>query len=126
MDMIVNGLNVVLALATIGLGLFGWVRPNFTMEVLGLKATDETGLGKSEIRAASGGLWVGSGVFALVLFSPTAFVMLAAVWLGASIGRLTAIIADGANKGQPVVFFVVEAVFAALLLAINVPALLST
>lgn len=123
MDMVINGLNILAALSTIGLGLFGWLRPDFTLDLLGLKTTDDTGLGKSEIRAASGALWVGAGVFALLLFSPTAFVMLAGVWAGAAVGRLTAVIADGANKGQPLLFFIVEAVFAGVLLVINVPAL---
>lgn len=122
MELFSHGLNIVLALGTIALGLFGWLRPDFTMNVLGLKTTDETGLGKSEVRAASGALWVGSGVASLLIFTPTAFVMLGALWTGAAIGRLTAIILDGATKGQPVVFFIVEAVFAAALLALNLPA----
>ncbi|MBV6657753.1 MAG: DUF4345 family protein [Devosiaceae bacterium] len=119
MDIVIHGLNIAAALTTIGLGLFGWLRPTFTMEVLGLATTDDTGLGRSEIRAASGALWVGAGAFALALFSATAFVMLAGVWIGAAVGRLTAIVADGARKGQPVVFFAVEAGIGALLLALN-------
>ncbi|MEM1288283.1 MAG: DUF4345 family protein [Pseudomonadota bacterium] len=124
MEMAINGLNIFAAFATIGLGLFGWLKPEFTLEFLGLAPTDETGLGKSEIRAASGALWVGAGAMALMLFTPTAFLMLAAVWAGAAIGRLTAIFADGATKGQPVVFFGVEALFAIMLLTANAPAVL--
>ncbi|MEM6382249.1 MAG: DUF4345 family protein [Pseudomonadota bacterium] len=123
MELLIISVNVLAAIATIILGLFGWLRPDFTMDLLGLKSTDETGLGKSEIRAASGALWVGVGVASLVLFSPTAFLMLAAVWGGGAIGRLTAIVVDGANKGQPVVFFIVEAAFAVVLVALNLPAL---
>ena len=124
MDIIINTLNIVLALGTIGLGLFGWLRPDQTMEYIGTKATDDTGLAKSEIRAASGAVWVGAGVGALVLFSPVAFVMLAALWVGAAVGRGTAVFLDGANTGKPVIFFAVEVVFAVILLAINLPALL--
>ena len=122
MDMIANATNILIALTTIGLGLFGWLKPDFTLELLGLKTTDNTGLGKSEIRAASGALWVGAGSFALFLASPIAFLMLAGVWIGAAVGRLTAIVVDGARKGQPVVFFIVEAAIAGLLLMVNIPA----
>lgn len=124
MDMLANILNIILALGTIGLGLFGWLKPDDTMEYIGTKATDDTGLAKSEIRAASGAVWVASGIGALLIFTPTAFVMLAAVWIGASVGRGTSIVLDRANTGKPVIFFAVEVVFAMLLLALNLPALL--
>lgn len=124
MDMLVNIINIMLALGTIGLGLFGLLKPNDTMAFIGATATDDTGLAKSEVRAASGGLWVASGVAALLIFTPTAFVMLAAVWLGASVGRGAAVFVDGANTGKPLIFFLVEAAFAVLLLALNLPAIL--
>ncbi len=124
MELIATGLNILLALGTIGLGLFGWLRPEMTMEYIGTQPTDETGLAKSEIRAASGALWVGAGVGALLLATPIAYLMLAAVWIGASVGRGTAVFVDGANEGKPLIFFIVEVVFAVLLLAINLPALL--
>lgn len=124
MDMIANILNILLALGTIGLGLFGWLKPDDTMEYIGTAPTDDTGLAKSEIRAASGAVWVASGIGALLIFTPTAFVMLAALWVGAAVGRGTAVVVDKANTGKPVIFFVVEVVFAALLLFFNLPALL--
>lgn len=123
MDVIVNGLNIVLALGTIAFGLFGWLKPNDTMNYLGLQPADGTGLGKSEVRAASGALWVAVGLGAILIGTPTAYAMLGLVYVGAATGRLTAITIDGANKGKPVIFFAVEATFAALLLAINLPAL---
>lgn len=124
MDMVANSLNILLALGTIGLGLFGLLKPDNTMEYIGTQATDDTGLAKSEIRAASGGIWVASGIGALLIFTPTAFVMLAAVWVGASVGRGMAVVIDKANTGKPLIFFIVEVVFAVLLLALNLPALL--
>lgn len=123
MDMIVTILNSLLAISTIGLGLFGLLKPDDTMAYIGTKATDDTGLAKSEVRAASGGIWVASGIAALLIFTPTAFVMLGALWCGAAIGRGLAVVMDGANTGKPLIFFAVEAVFAVLLLAINLPAL---
>lgn len=124
MDMIVPILNSILALGTIGLGMFGLFKPDDTMAYIGAKATDDTGLAKSEVRAASGGIWVASGIAALLIFTPTAFVMLAAVWGGAAVGRGMAVVLDKANTGKPLIFFLVEVVFAVLLLALNVPALL--
>lgn len=123
MDMIANSLNIILALGTIGLGLFGLLKPDDTMAYIGAKATDDTGLAKSEVRAASGGIWVASGIGALIIFTPIAFVMLAAVWGGAAVGRGMAVVIDKANTGKPLIFFIVEVVFAVLLLAINLPAL---
>lgn len=124
MDLIANGLNILLAVGTIGLGLFGWLKPSETMDYLGIAATDDTGLGRSEIRAASGALWVGAGVASLLIFNATAFVMLASLWTGAAIGRGTAVFVDKANRGKPVIFFAVEAAFAVLLLVINLPRIL--
>lgn len=124
MDLLVTGLNILLALGTIGLGLFGWLRPETTMEYIGTTPTDDTGLAKSEIRAASGAVWVGAGVGAILLATPIAYLMLAALWVGASVGRGTSVFVDGANTGKPLIFFIVEVVFAVLLLAINLPAVL--
>jgi len=123
MDFIANGLNILLALGTVGLGLFGLLRPVQTMEYIGVAATDDTGLAKSEVRAASGGVWVGGAIGALLIGSPVAYVVLGALWAGAAIGRGMSVLFDKANSGKPVIFFAVEVVFAVLLLAINLPAL---
>lgn len=122
MELIGSGINTLVALATIGLGLFGWLRVNETLDFVGLRPSDNTGLGKSEIRAASGAVWVGVGSGALLLFSPIAFLMLAFVYVGAAIGRATAIIVDHARSEKPVYFLAFEVACAVLLLAVNVPA----
>ena len=124
MDTLLFGLNIVAVLGTIGFGLFGWLRPVSTMELLGLASTDATGLGKSEVRAASGALWVVVGIAALVLWSPLALAMTGMVWAGAGLGRLTAILVDRATAPMVLLFFAVEATFAAVLLGINLPGLL--
>lgn len=124
MDTLVNAINILVALATIGLGLFGWLKVNDTLNFVGLQPTDDTGLGKSEIRAASGAVWVGVGVGALIFFTPIAFMMLAFVYIGASIGRATAIVVDNARSGKPLWFLAYEVGCVALLLAVNLPAVL--
>ncbi|MEM1286525.1 MAG: DUF4345 family protein [Cohaesibacteraceae bacterium] len=124
MELIGNGINALVALATIGLGLFGWLRVHTTMDFVGLRPADNSGLGKSEIRAASGAVWVGVGSGALLLFSPIAFLMLAFVYVGAAIGRATAVVVDHARSEKPLFFLGFEVACAALLLVVNVPAAL--
>jgi hypothetical protein len=111
-------INIALALVSIGLGMIGWLRPHYTMQVLDIAPTHST-MGVSEIRAASGALFVGIGFGALVLATPMAFAMVGFAWAGAAIGRLTSIFADGEASRQKIVFFAVEAVVAATLLALN-------
>ena len=98
--------NIIFALFSIGLGLFGWLAPRYTMEVVGLEAKDA--MGPSEIRAASGALFIGLGVGALVLNTPAAYAMIGYAWGFAAIGRLTSIVLDGATQ-KKLTFFVVEA-----------------
>jgi hypothetical protein len=125
MELLTAGLNILAALGTIGFGLFGWLKPNDTLSFLGLQPADSTGLGKSEVRAASGALWVFVGLGAMVIGTPTAYLMLGLVYVGAAVGRLTAILVDKATSGKPLMFFAVEATFAAVLVAINLPALIA-
>lgn len=110
--------NILLALASVGLGAIGWLMPRYTMELLDMAPTRST-MGLSEIRAASGALFIGLGLGAIVLNTPLAFAMVGFAWGGAAIGRLTSIIADGDASRQKVTFFVIEAAVAITLLAIN-------
>ena len=110
-------INPVLALVSIALGLIGWLAPRYTMEVVDLRpGTSPMGFG--EVRAASGALFVGLGIGALVLGTPLAYAMIGFAWGGAAIGRLTSLVLDGQTR-QKWVFFGCEAVVAALALAIN-------
>ena len=110
--------NVLMALISIALGSIGWLMPRYTMSVLDMAPLDST-MGLSEIRAASGALFIGLGFGALVLDAPAAFAMVGFAWGGAAIGRLTSIIADGDASRQKITFFVIEAAVALLLLTIN-------
>lgn len=111
-------LNILLALFSIVLGGFGWLAPRYTMDLLDLRPDGST-MGVSEIRAASGALFIGLGLGAIILNEPMAYAMVGCAWGGAAIGRLTSIIADAAPTRQTYVFFGFEVVVAALLLAIN-------
>ncbi len=112
--------NILLALLSIGLGAIGWLMPRYTMKHLDLAPTNST-MGLSEIRAASGALFIGLGVGAILINSPHAFVMVGFAWGGAAIGRVTSIFADGKASRQKITFFAIETVVASLLLVLNVP-----
>jgi len=111
-------LNIVLALVSVGLGAIGWLMPRYTMKMLDLAPTHST-MGLSEIRSASGALFIGLGIGAMILNTPHAFAMVGFAWGGAAIGRLTSIVADSDASRQKVTFFVIEATVAFLLLWIN-------
>ena len=109
-------INIIFALASIGLGAFGWLAPRYTMGALDLK-TGETTLGISEIRASAGALLVGMGIGAVWLATPPAYLILGFCWTGAAVGRLTSIILDGALRKKWGFFFVEAAVgFPAIIL----------
>ena len=110
--------NILLALFSVGLGAIGWLMPRYTMKLLDMAPTNST-MGLSEIRAASGALFIGLGLGAIVLNTSLAFAMVGFAWGGAAIGRLTSLIADGDATRQKTTFFVIEAAVAATLLGIN-------
>ncbi|MDD9716428.1 DUF4345 family protein [Dinoroseobacter sp. PD6] len=111
-------LNIFIALISIGLGLFGWLAPKYTMEALDLKR-GETTMGVSEIRASAGALFVGLGIGAILLGTPTAYAMIGFAWGGAAVGRMTSILRDEAPTRRTWGFFATEALVAATALAIN-------
>ncbi|SMX24434.1 DUF4345 family protein [Boseongicola aestuarii] len=111
-------INILLALASVGLGAVGWLMPRYTMDLLDMAPTNST-MGLSEIRAASGALFIGLGLGAIILNTPLAFAMVGFAWGGAAIGRLTSIVADGDASRMKITFFAIEAAVASTLLAIN-------
>lgn len=110
--------NISLALVSIGLGAFGYLAPQYTMALLDLRPAGSS-MGHSEIRAASGALFIGLGLGALVLAEPYAYAMLGFAWAGAAIGRLTSIVADPAPTRRTHMFFAVEALVALTALTMN-------
>ena len=98
-------LNIIFALASIALGAFGWLAPRYTMGALDMKG-GETTMAMSEVRASAGALFVGMGIGALILGSPTAHAMLGFCWCGAALGRATSLWLDGAFKKKWIYFWV--------------------
>ena len=111
-------INILLALTSIALGAIGWLAPRYTMGVLDLSATGST-MGVSEIRAASGALFIGLGLGALVLGTPAAYAMVGFAWAGAAIGRITSIFLDEAPTRRTWGFAVTEIAVASALLMLN-------
>ena len=112
-------INIIFALASIGLGIFGWLAPQYTLDTLDLQA-GPSGMGPSEIRASAGALFVGMGLGALIIGGPVAYAMLGFCLLGAAVGRATSLALDGRSR-KKWTFFGVEAVVGLGALALNLP-----
>ena len=76
-------------------------------------------MGKSELRASAGGLFVALGLGAIVIGAPLAYAMMGVAYLGAGVGRLAANILDDLPQPKGWVFFAFEAAFAAWLIGAN-------
>lgn len=110
-------LNMALAALTIFFGALGWLAPRYTMETVDLKDGGST-MGRSEVRAASGALFVMAGVGALWLDTAASYAMLGFIWGGGGLGRLTSLILDGQTRLKWI-FFASEIAVAAAALGIN-------
>ena len=110
-------INIALALLTIGFGAAGWLAPGYTMKKVDLNDGGST-MGTSEVRAASGALFVMAGVGALILSTPPAFAMIGFIWGGGALGRITSLILDGQTRLKWIFFFS-EVAVAATALGIN-------
>ncbi|WP_298921550.1 DUF4345 family protein [uncultured Roseobacter sp.] len=114
---IVTGINISLALISIALGIFGWLAPRYTMSTIDLRDGGST-MGMSEVRAASGALYVLAGIGALALNTPDAYAMIGFIWAGGAIGRLTSLMLDGQSR-KKWVFLICETIIGMLGLGLN-------
>lgn len=110
-------INIALALLTIGFGAVGWFAPQFTMKKVDLQDGGSS-MGTSEVRAASGALFVMAGIGAMILSTPAAFAMIGFIWGGGALGRATSLLIDGRTK-RKWMFFGSEVAVAAIALGIN-------
>jgi len=117
MDLIFNLIFVALS---VGLGAIGWLAPRYTMSLLGLTDGSVRGMGTSEIRAASGALFVLVGIGALIMNTPAGYAMIGFVWLGGAMGRVTSGMLEGWTQ-RKFGFFVTELVVGVGALAVNWP-----
>jgi hypothetical protein len=114
----IDYINFAAAILTIGLGLLGWLAPRWTMQVLDMQP-GPTNMAYTEVSAASGCLFVGLGLGALLIDQPLAWVVVGLAYAGAATGRLTSIFRDNAASRQAWTFFGCEAALAAWLVLAN-------
>ncbi|MDJ0823692.1 MAG: DUF4345 family protein [Paracoccaceae bacterium] len=111
-------LNIALAVMTVAFGLFGFVAPRYTAEVLDMAPQGST-MGLSELRASAGGLFVAVGIVCVLTQAPMAYAMLGVAYAGAAAGRLVSIVIDKPPMPKAFVWFLFEAIPAALLIWLN-------
>ncbi len=111
-------INPAIALLTVAFGLFGFLAPRYTADVLDLKPTDSN-MGLSELRASAGGLFVALGLGCLVLGTPMAYAMMGVAYVGAGTGRLVSTVLDNPPRGKALLYFAFEAMPAAWLILWN-------
>ncbi|MEL6169903.1 MAG: DUF4345 family protein [Pseudomonadota bacterium] len=111
--------NILAAILSIGIGAISWLAPGYTMGALALAPRDGSTMGPSEIRASAGALFVGLGIGALLIGTSEAYAMVGWAWAGAAIGRATSLGLDRPSTPRKWVFFAVEAVVGGALLVLN-------
>ncbi|MEP4246320.1 DUF4345 family protein [Tateyamaria sp.] len=114
----IDFLNIIAALLTIGFGLFGFIAPRFTAEALDLAPTKST-MGLSEMRASVGGLFVVAGLAAITLGAPLAYAMIGFAFAGAALGRVLSLIFDKPPVRKVLIFGGIEAALSAWFLLAN-------
>jgi len=116
----IDYMNFAVAVATIGLGMIGWLAARWTMQQLEMQP-GPSNMAFTEVSAVSGCLFVGIGIGVLVLNEPMAWIALGLAYGGAAIGRVTSILRDDAGSRQSWTFFGTEAALAAWLVLANMP-----
>ena len=112
-------LNFITALLTIGFGLFGFLAPRYTATALDLEPTKST-MGLSEMRASVGGLFVVAGIAAIWLDQPLAYAMIGFAFAGAALGRVVSLVFDKPPVKKVLVFGGIEAALSVVLLYLNI------
>ena len=111
-------LTLTATLLTIAFGLFGFLAPRYTAGALDLAPTAST-MGLSEMRASVGGVFVISGLAAVWLDDPVAYVMIGFAFVGAALGRVLSLIFDKPPVGKVLLFGGIEAALAAAFLILH-------
>lgn len=111
-------INPALALLTILFGGIAFLAPRYTASALDLATTTST-MGLSELRAGSGGLFVGMGLWCLITHDATAYFALGVAYAGAGLGRALSIVVDKPPLKKALVFLAFEWPPAAWLLWFN-------
>ena len=112
--MILQVLKIVSCIGTIGTGLLAALRPSAVPGFTGLKAPGPRGV--TEIRSIFGGLFIGAGVFPLIVGVPPTYHMLGVTYLAIAAVRLVSMVVDGSlNESSNLISLAVEIVFGVIL-----------
>ena len=84
------------AIFSLGLGLFGFIKPEGALDLIGLQKVPALAHSISEVRATYGGVFIGVSLYPLVTGEPHAFLTLALGWMLAGVCRLCSALFDGA------------------------------
>ena len=109
-----NAMGYVGAIVSIVAGCLGLIWPKQVSQKIGLQIPGR--LGKSEVRATYGGLFIGAGVAVVLIASSDAALVLGAAWAGAFIARAVSFIIDSSRTKENIVGLLIEGVLAALLI----------
>jgi hypothetical protein len=106
--------SAIAALAVLVLGVIVAVKPD-AVERVGVRAV--TPLGRTELRAVFGGMFVAMGAACLVTANPYAYLTAGAMWLGDAFVRVFAIFADRPKPAEGLAVLATGAAIGALLLS---------
>ena len=106
--------KILIAVATIGFGIWATLAPARLLMLVGLAA--HNGRGIAEARVAFGAIYIGAGSACVWLQEPAAFATLGLAYLAMAVVRLAAIIKDHASDRSNWASLVLEAVMGLLLL----------
>ena len=84
------------AIFSLGLGLFGFIRPEGALRLIGLQTVPALAHSISEVRATYGGVFIGVSLYPLLTGQPHAFLTLALGWTLAGVCRLCSSVIDRA------------------------------
>jgi hypothetical protein len=108
------------AVITLGLGVLGLFAPTRASSFANVQPVGL--IGKSEIRATYGGLFVALGVTCLLTQAPGVFLAAGLAWVGAAIGRLFSVVVDSSRSARNLGGIVFELGIGLLLLSQHVAA----
>ena len=102
------------AVISILAGCIGLLYPKQVSRTIGLHIPGR--LGRSEVRATYGGLFIGAGAAVLLIASSDAALVLGAAWAGAFLARLISFVIDKSRTKENFAGLIIEAVMAVLLI----------
>jgi hypothetical protein len=112
--MILQILKIIGCIGTIGTGLLAALRPSVVPGFTGLETTGPRGI--TEIRSIFGGLFIGLGVFPLIVGAAATYHMLGVAYLAIGAARVVSMLVDGSLKeSSNLISLAAEVVFGVIL-----------